>query len=91
MALRSAKLLTEKYGIPIEDIIFDPLVFPVGTGDKNYIGSGAETIEGVRLIKEAFHGVRHFADERGVPNRIAALAVGIARVDRTMRWRGLYA
>ena len=53
VALRSAKLLTENYGIPEEDLIFDPLVFPVGTGDVNYIGSGAETVEGVRLIKEA--------------------------------------
>jgi glutamate dehydrogenase (NAD(P)+) len=44
-----------------------------------------------RLIKEAFHKVRHFSDERGISNRIAALATGIARVDRTMRWRGLYA
>ena len=53
VALRSAALLTEKYGIPPEDLIFDPLVFPVGTGDANYIGAGAETVEGVRLIKEA--------------------------------------
>src|SRR5208282_436358 len=50
---RSFKLLTEKYGVEPEDIIFDPLVFPVGTGDKNYIGSGVETIEGIRLIKAA--------------------------------------
>ena len=52
VARRSYKLLTETYGIEPEDIIFDPLVFPVGTGDKNYIGAGLETIEGVRLIKE---------------------------------------
>ena len=58
VAVRSAKLLTEKYGIPIEDIIFDPLVFPVGTGDENYVGSGAETIEGVRLIKENLPGAK---------------------------------
>ena len=58
VAVRSAKLLTEKYGIPMEDIIFDPLVFPVGTGDENYVGSGAETIEGVRLIKENLPGVK---------------------------------
>jgi len=58
VAVRSAKLLTEKYGIPIEDIIFDPLVFPVGTGDANYVGSGAETVEGVRLIKEALPGAK---------------------------------
>ena len=50
---RSHELLTEKYGVAAEDIIFDPLVFPVGTGDQNYIGSGVETIEGIRLIKEA--------------------------------------
>ena len=53
IALRSAQILTEKYHIPIEDIYFDPLVFPTGTGDQNYVGSGVETIEGVRLIKEA--------------------------------------
>ena len=58
VAVRSATLLTEKYGIPIEDIVFDPLVFPVGTGDENYVGSGAETIEGVRLIKKALPGVK---------------------------------
>ncbi len=53
IALRSYKLLTEKYGIAPEDIIFDLLVFPVGTGDKNYIGSAVETIEGIRLVKQA--------------------------------------
>ena len=53
IAERSYRLLTEKYGVAEEDIIFDALVFPVGTGDQNYVGAGAETVEGVRLIKEA--------------------------------------
>ncbi len=53
IARRSHQLLTEKYRVPEQDIIFDPLVFPAGTGDVNYVGSAAETIEGVRLIKEA--------------------------------------
>jgi 5-methyltetrahydrofolate--homocysteine methyltransferase len=53
IAQRSYKLLTENYGIPPEDIIFDPLVFPIATGDQNYVGAGVETIEGVRLIKQA--------------------------------------
>src|SRR6184192_845441 len=53
IAERSYRLLTEKYGVAGEDIIFDALVFPVGTGDQNYVGAGAETIDGVRLIKEA--------------------------------------
>ena len=53
IARRSFDLLTEKYDLAPEDIIFDPLVFPAGTGDKNYWGSAVETIEGLRLIKEA--------------------------------------
>jgi 5-methyltetrahydrofolate--homocysteine methyltransferase len=53
IAKRSFDLLVEKYGIAPEDVIFDPLVFPAGTGDKNYWGSAVETIEGLRLIKEA--------------------------------------
>src|SRR5258705_3187896 len=52
IAQRSCQLLTEKYGIPPEDIVFDPLVFPCATGDANYIGGAVETIEGIRLIKE---------------------------------------
>src|SRR5882724_595405 len=52
VAQRSVKLLTEKYGIPVEDIIIDPLVFPCATGDVNYIGGAVETIEAIRLIKE---------------------------------------
>jgi len=52
IAERSYALLTETYGVQPEDIMFDALVFPVGTGDQNYIGSGVETIEGIRLIKE---------------------------------------
>ena len=51
VAQRSVKLLTEKYGIPPEDIIIDPLVFPCATGDENYIGGSVETIEAIRLIK----------------------------------------
>lgn len=53
VAKRSHDLLVHKYGLNAEDIIFDPLVFPVGTGDEQYIGSAKETIEGIRLIKEA--------------------------------------
>ncbi|KOR88932.1 methionine synthase [Paenibacillus solani] len=53
VAQRSYDLLVNKYSIPPEDIIFDTLVFPVGTGDEQYIGSAKETIEGIRLIKEA--------------------------------------
>ena len=54
IAERSHELLTGKYGLPERDLIFDPLVFPVGTGDANYVGSAVETIEGVRAIKARF-------------------------------------
>src|SRR5713101_4661751 len=54
VAERTHGLLTGKYGVPERDLIFDPLVFPVGTGDVNYVGSAVETIEGVRAIKTRF-------------------------------------
>ena len=50
VAKRSVGLLTAKYGMPPEDIIIDPLVFPCATGDDNYIGAAVETIEGIRLV-----------------------------------------
>ncbi|MBE9915743.1 methionine synthase [Paenibacillus donghaensis] len=53
VAERSYDLLVNKYKLAPEDIIFDTLVFPVGTGDEQYIGSAKETIEGIRLIKGA--------------------------------------
>mgnify|MGYP001444963749 CR=1 FL=1 len=54
IAKRSYDLLVHKYGLAPQDIIFDPLVFPIGTGDEQYIGAAVETIEGIRLIKEHF-------------------------------------
>src|SRR5207244_12770531 len=54
IAERSYELLTKKYGIREEDIYWDPLVFPCGTGDEKFLGSARETIEGVRLIKQRF-------------------------------------
>jgi 5-methyltetrahydrofolate--homocysteine methyltransferase len=54
VAERSFELLTKKYGMKAEDLYFDPLVFPCASGDAQYTGSGVETIEGVRLIKQRF-------------------------------------
>src|SRR5437879_4744490 len=54
IAERCHQLLTERYGLPARDLIFDALVFPVGTGDANYVGSAMATIEGVRVIKTRF-------------------------------------
>lgn len=53
IAKRSYQILVEDYGVNPSDIIFDPLVFPVGTGDEQYIGSAKATVEGIQAIKEA--------------------------------------
>lgn len=58
IAQRSVDLLVNKYGMRPEDLIIDPLVFPVATGDENYIGGAVETIEGLRLVKENIPYVR---------------------------------
>lgn len=52
VAKRSYDLLVNDYQLRPEDIIFDPNVFPVGSGDPQYIGSAKATIDGIRLIKE---------------------------------------
>ncbi len=52
IAKRSYDLLVNKYGLKPQDLIFDPLVFPVGTGDEQYIGSAKATVEGIKIIKE---------------------------------------
>ena len=52
IAKRSFDLLTNDYELNPNDIIFDPLTFPIGTGDVNYLESAEETIEGIKLIKK---------------------------------------
>ncbi|MCJ8347787.1 methionine synthase [bacterium] len=54
IATRSYDLLVHKYGIKEEDIIFDPLVFPCGTGDEAYVTSAGETVHGIAMIREKF-------------------------------------
>ncbi len=58
VARRSHRILTKDFGIDESNIVFDPLVFPCGTGDANYLGSARETVAGVRLIKEALPATR---------------------------------
>ncbi|MGC2526703.1 MAG: methionine synthase [Candidatus Acidiferrum sp.] len=77
VAKRSYVLLTEKYGLGPEDIIFDPLVFPCATGDENYIGGAVETIEGIRLIKQALPDARTIL---GISNVSFGLPAGAREV-----------
>ncbi|HUR38320.1 MAG TPA: methionine synthase, partial [Planctomycetota bacterium] len=54
VADRSYALLTGKYGVAPEDILWDPLVFPCASGDVNYLGSAKQTIDAVRALKEKY-------------------------------------
>ena len=54
VARRSHQILTHDFGMHEEDLVFDPLVFPCGTGDQAYVGSAQATIEGVAAVKRAF-------------------------------------
>ncbi|HET7922514.1 MAG TPA: methionine synthase, partial [Gammaproteobacteria bacterium] len=49
---RAWTLLTERAGFPPEDIIFDPNVFPVGTGIEAYNDYAVDYIEAVRQLKQ---------------------------------------
>jgi 5-methyltetrahydrofolate--homocysteine methyltransferase len=77
VAQRSYDLLTGKFGIHSENIVFDPLVFPCATGDKNYIGGAVETIEGIRLIKQNIPFVRTIL---GISNVSFGLPAGAREV-----------
>jgi 5-methyltetrahydrofolate--homocysteine methyltransferase len=77
IAQRSYALLTEKYGLAPEDIVFDPLVFPCATGDENYIGGAVETVEGIRLIKQALPDTRTIL---GISNVSFGLPAGAREV-----------
>ena len=54
VARRSYSILTEEMGVAPEDIWWDALVFPCGTGDAAYVGSAGQTVEGVRALKAEF-------------------------------------
>ncbi|MGD8559299.1 MAG: methionine synthase [Gammaproteobacteria bacterium] len=49
---RSYELLTEKVGLPAEDIIFDPNIFAVATGIEEHNNYAVDFIEATRTIKQ---------------------------------------
>ena len=50
-------IVVGEYGLAPEDIIYDALTFTLATGDAEWIDSGRETVEGIRLIKRELPGV----------------------------------
>ncbi len=53
---RAYVLLTERAGVPPQDIIFDPNIFAVATGIEEHDGYGLAFIEATRRIKAALPG-----------------------------------
>jgi len=51
VAHRSFEILVQKVGLRPEDIWFDALVFPCGTGDVEYVGSASETVAAIKALK----------------------------------------
>ncbi|MGH8292118.1 MAG: methionine synthase [Gammaproteobacteria bacterium] len=49
---RAYKLLTETAGFPAEDIIFDPNIFPVGTGIEAHANYAVDYFEAVKRVKQ---------------------------------------
>jgi 5-methyltetrahydrofolate--homocysteine methyltransferase len=51
-------LAVNRYGLRPEDLFFDALVLPVSTGMEESRRDGIETLEGIKLIKATYPGVR---------------------------------
>lgn len=50
-------IVVGEYGLSPEALIFDPLTFPLSTGDEEFTSSAVETLEGIRQIEAAMPGV----------------------------------
>jgi 5-methyltetrahydrofolate--homocysteine methyltransferase len=49
-------LAIERYGLEPTDLIFDPLTFPLGSGQEDLRRDGIETIEAIRRVKAELPG-----------------------------------
>ncbi|WP_149538001.1 methionine synthase [Siccirubricoccus phaeus] len=60
--LRIAKRLVEfacdKHGLPQSDLMIDPLTFTIATGNEDDRKLGLWTLEGIRMIREAFPDIQ---------------------------------
>ncbi len=57
IAKRIHDLAIERYGLEPGDLVFDPLTFPLSTGDDDLRGDAMATIEAIRRIKAELPGV----------------------------------
>jgi 5-methyltetrahydrofolate--homocysteine methyltransferase len=56
VAKRIYEIATSEFGISPHDLIFDPLVLPITTGQEEERRNGLELLEGVRRIKQGLPG-----------------------------------
>lgn len=49
---------TDEYHLPAGDLIFDPLTFSIGSGDKTLVNAGVETLNGIQSIKSQLKDVK---------------------------------
>jgi 5-methyltetrahydrofolate--homocysteine methyltransferase len=56
VAARIYDIVVNEYKIPPTDLLFDPLVFPVSTGQEQTRKSAIQTFEAIRLIKKNLPG-----------------------------------
>ncbi len=54
IAARIRDLAINTFGLRDEDLIFDTLTFTLGSGDEEFRRSAIETVEAIRMIKEAW-------------------------------------
>ncbi len=57
VARRIYDVAVNEHGLAPSALVFDDLTFTLATGDPEFSASAIETIEGIRLIKEALPGV----------------------------------
>jgi 5-methyltetrahydrofolate--homocysteine methyltransferase len=58
IAHRIHDLATGKHGLAPEDLVFDTLTFPLGSGQEDLRGDAIATLEAIRRIKAELPGVR---------------------------------
>ncbi len=56
IARRIYDLAIQEHGLPPDALIFDVLTFPVTTGQEDLVRDAAETIEGIRRVKDELPG-----------------------------------
>ena len=57
VATRIRDIACDDFGLQPHQLLFDALTFTLATGEKEYIDSAHQTIDGIRRIKETLPGV----------------------------------